>query len=88
MVTVPQAPTLDSLLTDAVERGDRPFVVAMVCDGGGVLWQGCAGESAPSAPVGTDTVFRIYSQTKAIGVGVDWIGPLVQCVDGRPVDRF
>lgn len=76
-------PVLDALLADAIERQDLPFVVAMVADSKGVLWQGCAGQgrsgqvgagqAAESGPVGPDAVFRIFSQTKAIGAAAAMI---------------
>ena len=73
MSAVLQAPELDAHLRDAVEREDLPFVVAMVADGKGVLWEGSAGESAPSVPAGPGAVFRIFSQTKAISAAAAMI---------------
>ncbi|MEV5409668.1 serine hydrolase domain-containing protein [Thermopolyspora sp. NPDC052614] len=64
---------LDALLSEAVERQDLPFVVAMVADRDGVLWQGCAGQAAESSPVAPDAVFRIYSQTKGIAAAAAMI---------------
>ena len=57
---------LDQLLVDAVERENVPFVVAMVADHEGVLWQGSAGRANPSTVAGPETVFRLFSMTKAI----------------------
>jgi CubicO group peptidase (beta-lactamase class C family) len=58
---------LDQLLTDAVERQDLPFAVAMVANRERVLWQGSAGHAPASTPAGPQTLFRIFSMTKAIG---------------------
>lgn len=67
MSEVRSIPELDSLLTEAVASQDLPFVVAMLADSKGVLWQGSAGLSSVMEAVDPDPVFRIYSQTKAIG---------------------
>jgi methyl acetate hydrolase len=58
---------LDQLLVDAVDRGDLPFAVAMVANREGVLWQGSAGCATASTPAGSQTLFRIFSMSKAIG---------------------
>ena len=42
-------------------RGDVPFVVGMVADAAGTRWAGAAGEAGP------DTVFAVFSMTKAVG---------------------
>lgn len=55
------------VLHDAVAAGDLPFVVAMQTDATGPIWQGAAGEAAPGQPADPETVFRIFSMTKAIG---------------------
>ena len=60
-------PGLASILADAVAKGDVPFVVAMRGDSDGVTWSGTAGERAPGVPASLDTVFRIFSMTKAVG---------------------
>jgi CubicO group peptidase (beta-lactamase class C family) len=57
---------LDELLVDAVKHENAPFVVAAVADREGVLWQGSAGKASPSAVAGPETVFRLFSMTKAI----------------------
>jgi CubicO group peptidase (beta-lactamase class C family) len=57
---------LDQLLVDAVEHEDVPFVVAMVADREGVLWQSSAGHANASTAAGPGTVFRLFSMTKAI----------------------
>ena len=48
-------------------RQDLPFVVAMTANSAGVQYSGAAGEAAPRQAAGEDTVFRIYSMTKAVG---------------------
>jgi len=58
---------LDQLLADAVERQDIPFAVAMVANREGTLWQGSAGKASASIEAGPQTLFRIFSMTKAIG---------------------
>lgn len=58
---------LDTLLSDAVAEGTLPFVVAMVGNGEGIEWSGSAGHAAEGQPAGEDSVFRIFSMTKAIG---------------------
>lgn len=58
---------LNTILSDAVTANDVPFVVAMSGNSKGVTWSGAAGERAPALAATEDTVFRIYSMTKAIG---------------------
>lgn len=63
-------------MSDAVSRGDLPFAVAAVADRDGVRWQGAVGPANPTNPAGPDTIFRAFSQTKAIGsialmIGID-----------------
>lgn len=53
---------LDNLLNKAVANNDLPFVVAMVGTAAGVSYSGAAGPGA-----GPDTVFRVFSFSKAIG---------------------
>ncbi len=53
---------LDGILETAVANQDVPFIVAMVGNATGTVWSGSAGPST-----GEDTVFRIFSMTKAIG---------------------
>lgn len=64
---------LDAVLIDSVASQDLPFVVAMVADSEGVRWQGSAGLASASETVDSDAVFRIYSQTKAIGAAAAMI---------------
>lgn len=58
---------LDSVIGGAVERQDAPFLVAMTGNAAGVTWSGAAGESNPGKAAAANTVFRIFSQTKAVG---------------------
>ncbi len=63
----PDAGRLQSVIDKAVASGDVPFAVAMVGTAAGVSWSGAAGEAKPSVPAGPDTLFRIFSMTKAVG---------------------
>jgi methyl acetate hydrolase len=58
---------LNAVLSDAVSAGDVPFVVAMSGNSSGVTWSGAAGERAPGQAATEDTVFRIFSMSKAVG---------------------
>lgn len=58
---------LNAILSDAVVTGDVPFVVAMSGNSKGVTWSGAAGDRAPGVKATEDTVFRIFSMTKAVG---------------------
>ena len=57
----------DTVLSHAVERQDVPFVVAMVAKAAGPTYTGCFGEAAPGVKAVENTVFRIFSMTKAVG---------------------
>lgn len=58
---------LDEILTRAVADRDAPFLVGAVASSDGLLWEGAAGWATSTAPAGPDTVFRLFSMTKAIG---------------------
>ena len=58
---------LNAILGRAVTANDVPFIVAMSGNASGVTWSGVAGERAPGIAATEDTVFRIFSMTKAIG---------------------
>ncbi len=58
---------LNDVLERSVSAEDAPFIVAQVGDANGVKWSGAAGESAPGQKAAPDTVFRIFSMTKAVG---------------------
>ena len=57
----------DEILNDAVTNQDVPFIVAMAGSRAGVTYSGAAGEAADGRAAGEDTVFRIFSMTKAVG---------------------
>jgi CubicO group peptidase (beta-lactamase class C family) len=58
---------LNDVIDRSVRAQDAPFLVAMVGDKDGVKWSGAAGDRAPRQKATHDTVFRIFSMTKAIG---------------------
>ena len=58
---------LDKVISEAVSKQDAPFLVAMTGNAGGVTWSGTAGECSPGQAATVDTVFRIFSMTKAVG---------------------
>jgi CubicO group peptidase (beta-lactamase class C family) len=58
---------LQAVLDACVQAGDVPFAVAMVGDKNGIKWSGGAGERSPGQAASIDTVFRIFSMTKAVG---------------------
>jgi methyl acetate hydrolase len=58
---------LNDVVEQSVRAQDAPFLVAMVGDKNGITWSGAAGERAPGQKAAEDTVFRIFSMTKAIG---------------------
>lgn len=58
---------LDDVIRTAVERQDVPFAVAMVGGRDSVRWSGSAGEARPGVTAASNTIFRIYSMTKAVG---------------------
>ena len=59
--------TLNQVIEGAVARQDLPFAVAMTANAGGVTWSGAAGERCAGQAATQDTVFRIFSMTKAVG---------------------
>jgi CubicO group peptidase (beta-lactamase class C family) len=59
--------TLDRIIADGVARNVAPGFVAMTGNRAGVTWAGCAGERAPGMEMSLDSVFRLFSMTKAIG---------------------
>jgi methyl acetate hydrolase len=58
---------LDRILSAAVAADHVPFVVAAVGNAGGTVWTGAAGAARADLPAAEDTVFRIFSMTKAVG---------------------
>jgi CubicO group peptidase (beta-lactamase class C family) len=59
---------IDAVLRQAVERGDVPGVVAVATNRSSITYSGAFGKAEGSAerPMTIDTIFRIYSMTKAI----------------------
>jgi CubicO group peptidase (beta-lactamase class C family) len=61
-------PAIDRVLTDPVDSGRIPGVVALVADASGIVYQGAFGRRAIDKPdaMALDSVFRIASMTKPI----------------------
>lgn len=59
---------LDRILEAGIAAGAAPGVVAMAADSSGIVYEGAAGVTGPGrdTPMGSDTVFRIASMTKAV----------------------
>jgi methyl acetate hydrolase len=58
---------LDKVISEAVSNQHAPFLVAMTGNADGVTWSAAAGERSPGQAAAVDTVFRIFSMTKAVG---------------------
>ena len=58
---------LDRVINEAVAQHDAPFLVAMVGNRDGATWSGAGGQRSPGQAASLDTVFRIFSMTKAVG---------------------
>ena len=58
---------LQKVLDDSVAANRFPFVAGMTGKASGVTFAGASGEAAPGMSAAPDTVFRIFSMTKAIG---------------------
>jgi len=58
---------LQKVLDDSVAANRFPFVVGMTGKASGVTFVGTSGDAAPGLKAGPDTVFRIFSMTKAVG---------------------
>ena len=58
---------LDKVIGDAVSNHSVPFLVAMTGNASGVTWSGAAGERSAGQAATVDTVFRVFSMTKAVG---------------------
>ncbi len=58
---------LQAVLDTAVADEDVPFAVGLTGTSAGTTWTGAAGEAAPGRAAAEDTVFRIFSMTKAVG---------------------
>jgi len=59
--------SVENVLKSAVENNDVPFVVAMAGNAAGITYSGAAGDAGQDRAAAEDTVFRIFSMTKAIG---------------------
>jgi CubicO group peptidase (beta-lactamase class C family) len=57
----------DQIVRQAVDDGVAPFLCAAIAGRDGVRWQGAAGRTTPNRDADADTVFRLFSATKAIG---------------------
>lgn len=62
-----KADRLQKVLDESVAANRFPFVVGMTGKASGVTFAGASGEAAPGMKAAPDTVFRIFSMTKAIG---------------------
>jgi len=58
---------LDAILAKAVAGRDLPYAVGAVARGRGVVWSGAAGDSSDGHAAGRETLFGLWSMTKAIG---------------------
>jgi len=58
---------MNNVLDKAVENHSVPFVVAMTGNAEGITFSGAAGDAAEGRAAAEDTVFRIFSMTKAVG---------------------
>ena len=58
---------LQAVLDKSVSDNQAPFMVGMTVNAAGVTFTGGAGEAAAGLKAGADTVFRIFSMSKAIG---------------------
>lgn len=63
----PSSAALQAALDESVAAQRAPFLVGMTARPEGVTFSGAAGEAAPGRPAAPDTVFRIFSMTKAVG---------------------
>jgi CubicO group peptidase (beta-lactamase class C family) len=61
------AAALQAALDESVAARRAPFLVGMTARSDAVTFAGAAGEAAPGRAATTDTVFRIFSMTKAVG---------------------
>ncbi len=58
---------IDSILNQAVAAQDLPLVVAMSANSDSITYSGAAGQATDGQDASEDTVFRIFSATKAVG---------------------
>ncbi len=59
--------SIESVLRNAVDEEKVPFVIGMTGNSDGVTSTHASGNATASRPVDADTVFRIFSMTKAVG---------------------
>ena len=57
---------LDTIIDDAVTQQDAPFLVAMKGNRARVTWSDSADYAAPERAANLNTVFRIFSRSKAV----------------------
>ena len=57
---------LQNILDAAVRNRDLPFVVALAADRERVFFSGAAGDAAPGLKADQNTMFRLFSMTKAV----------------------
>jgi CubicO group peptidase (beta-lactamase class C family) len=58
---------LQNVLDRHVAAQDVPFAVGMIGNAREIVWSGAAGDRKAGVPATVDTVFRIFSMTKAVG---------------------
>ena len=58
---------IDEVLENAVQNEDVPFIVGMVANKNEICYSGSSGDATEGTPAGLETVFRIFSMTKAVG---------------------
>jgi len=58
---------LRKVLGNAVANDQMPFAVGMTGKAAGIIFTGAASDAAPGREAAADTVFRIFSMTKAVG---------------------
>ena len=58
---------VDEILEKAVEAGDIPFVVAMASNSKNIIYSGAFGDAAKGREAQENSVFRVFSMTKAVG---------------------
>jgi methyl acetate hydrolase len=63
----PSKAGLQQVLDTAVSSNQAPFVVGMTGNAGGVTFSGASGDAAPGVKASPESVFRIFSMTKAVG---------------------
>ena len=66
-VAVDHRQALQAVLDKSVSDNQAPFMVGMTVNAAGVTFTGSAGQASAGLKAGADTVFRIFSMSKAIG---------------------